>query len=199
MAIATLRSTVSAWPCSSKAITTTPAPYSRTFLALAKKSASPSFKLMELTMPLPCTHLRPASMTLHLLESTMIGMREISGSAAIRLRKRGHRGFAVEHALVHVDVEDVGAAAHLVERHVERALVVVGLDQVGELLGAGDVGALADHREVGLGRDGQRLESAEVRQRVIDRGQLARRQTLDTRSAMAGCASAWCRSSRPPR
>ena len=27
------------------------------------------------------------------------------------------RGLRVEHALVHVDVDDVGAAAHLVERH----------------------------------------------------------------------------------
>ena len=43
---------------------------------------------MLLTMPLPCRHLRPVSITLHLLLSTMIGTRAISGSLAISLRKR---------------------------------------------------------------------------------------------------------------
>jgi hypothetical protein len=52
------------------------------------KSASPSFMEMEFTMALPCTHLRPASMTLHLELSTMMGTRAISGSTASRFRKR---------------------------------------------------------------------------------------------------------------
>ncbi len=39
-------------------------------------------------MALPCTHFRPASITDHLDESIMIGTREMSGSEAIRLRKR---------------------------------------------------------------------------------------------------------------
>ncbi|MNM37802.1 hypothetical protein D3C81_485470 [compost metagenome] len=43
---------------------------------------------IELTMALPCTHFRPASMTDHFDESTMMGTREISGSEAIRFRKR---------------------------------------------------------------------------------------------------------------
>jgi hypothetical protein len=43
---------------------------------------------MLLTMPLPWMHLRPVSMTLHLLLSIMIGTRAISGSPAISLRKR---------------------------------------------------------------------------------------------------------------
>ena len=42
---------------------------------------------MEFTMPLPCRHLRPASITVHLLESTITGTREISGSDATRFRK----------------------------------------------------------------------------------------------------------------
>ncbi|MDT4874424.1 hypothetical protein D3C80_893130 [compost metagenome] len=42
---------------------------------------------MELTMPLPWMHFRPASITSHLEESIMIGTREMSGSPAIRLRK----------------------------------------------------------------------------------------------------------------
>src|SRR5436190_10752064 len=37
-------------------------------------------------MPLPCRHCRPFSSTDHFDESTMIGTRQISGSAAIRLR-----------------------------------------------------------------------------------------------------------------
>ena len=44
--------------------------------------------LIELTMALPCTQRRPASITLHLDESIMIGTREMSGSLAIRFRKR---------------------------------------------------------------------------------------------------------------
>jgi hypothetical protein len=39
-------------------------------------------------MALPCTHFRPASITLHFDESIMIGTREMSGSDAIRFRKR---------------------------------------------------------------------------------------------------------------
>ena len=43
---------------------------------------------MELTTALPCTRFRPASMIDHLEESIMTGTREMSGSAATRLRKR---------------------------------------------------------------------------------------------------------------
>ena len=39
-------------------------------------------------MPLPCRHLRPASITVHFDESIMIGTRAMSGSAATRFRKR---------------------------------------------------------------------------------------------------------------
>jgi hypothetical protein len=42
---------------------------------------------MEFTTALPCTHLRPDSITDHFEESIMIGTREMSGSAAIRLRR----------------------------------------------------------------------------------------------------------------
>ena len=56
--------------------------------AFSRKSASPSFKLMEFTTPLPCTHFNPARIVSHREESTMIGTRAISGSTAIMLRKR---------------------------------------------------------------------------------------------------------------
>ena len=52
----------------------------------------------------------------------MIGTRAISGSVAMQVEERRHRLLAVEHALVHVDVEDVGAAAHLLARDRERAV-----------------------------------------------------------------------------
>ena len=63
----------------------------------------------------------------------MIGTRAISGSVAMKFRNVGHRLLGVEHALVHVDVDDVGAAAHLLERDLRRLGVVAGLDQPGEL------------------------------------------------------------------
>ena len=82
----TFRSTVSAWPASSNAITTTPAPKSRMRRACSRKVSSPSLRLIELTTPLPCTHFRPASSTLQRELSIMIGMRATSGSVAIRFR-----------------------------------------------------------------------------------------------------------------
>src|SRR5690606_30133851 len=56
--------------------------------ACSMNAASPSFIEIELTTPLPCRHLRPASITLHFDESTITGMRAMSGSDAIRVRKR---------------------------------------------------------------------------------------------------------------
>ena len=44
--------------------------------------------LMELTTGLPWTQRSPASITLHLLESIMMGTRQMSGSEAIRFKKR---------------------------------------------------------------------------------------------------------------
>ena len=61
----------------------------------------------------------------------MIGSRATSGSVAITFRKVAHRLLAVEQVGVHVDVEDVRAAAHLLERDLDRAGEVVGLDQRG--------------------------------------------------------------------
>ena len=58
-------------------------------------------------------------MTDHFELSIMTGSRAISGSVAIRCRNCRHRALGVEQPFVHVHVEDVRAAAHLVERHVE--------------------------------------------------------------------------------
>ena len=49
------------------------------------------------------------------------------------VEERGHRLLGVEHALVHVHVDHVGAAADLVHCDADGLGVVVGLDQTGEL------------------------------------------------------------------
>ena len=69
-----------------------------------------------------------------------------------------------------------------------RGAVVAGLDQLGELGRAGDVGALADHEEVRVGPDGERLEAAPVRE-AVGRRRPARRQRRATASAMARMCS----------
>ena len=67
------------WPVSSNAMTTTAAPCFLMMRALARKSSSPSLRLMLFTMHLPWLHLRPASITWNLEESihrgTCIGVR----------------------------------------------------------------------------------------------------------------------------
>ena len=75
------------------------------------------------------------------------------------VEERGHRRFRVEHPLVHVDVEDVGAAAHLLERDRRGVGVLAVGDQPREALRSGDVGPLADQDEVRVWPDGQRLEA----------------------------------------
>ncbi len=55
-------------------------------LAWSRNGPSPSFRLIELTTPLPCTHFSPAFSTLHRELSIMTGMRATSGSVAIRFR-----------------------------------------------------------------------------------------------------------------
>ncbi len=81
------RSKLSACPFSSNAITITAAPYLLINLAWWINSASPDFKLIELTTPLPCRHCSPASITSHLELSIIMGTLAISGSEAIRFKK----------------------------------------------------------------------------------------------------------------
>mmetsp|Transcript_48871 Transcript_48871/g.135852 ORF Transcript_48871/g.135852 Transcript_48871/m.135852 type:complete len:205 (+) Transcript_48871:1503-2117(+) len=76
----TLSSYVAAWPCSSKAMMTTAAPKRWQSLACRKNSSSPTFKEMEFTMHLPCTHFRPSSITGHFEESIMKGSLATFGS-----------------------------------------------------------------------------------------------------------------------
>ena len=93
-------------------------------------ASSPSFRLIELTIGLPCTHFRPASMTVHLDESIISGTREISGSAAIRFRKRTMAASESSMAFVHVDVDDLRAVLDLLARDLERGFVSRRQDQL---------------------------------------------------------------------
>ena len=69
-----------ACPCSSKHITTTAAPYRMMSRAWLMNSSSPFFSDIELTIPFPWIHFRPAVITSHFEESIIIGTLAISGS-----------------------------------------------------------------------------------------------------------------------
>ena len=89
----------------------------------------------------------------------------------------GRRPLGVEQVGIHVDVEDVGAAAHLLERYGQRALKVVGLDQAPEAGRARNVGALADDDEAGVFVDHERLETAQRRYLAPGRNRARRQAT----------------------
>jgi hypothetical protein len=76
-----------------------------------------------------------------------------------QVEERRHRGFGVEHPFVHVDVQDVGAAAHLIDGNVCGFREVAARHQTRETFRAGDIGPLANHDEVGVRADRQGLET----------------------------------------
>ena len=86
-----------------------------------------------------------------------------------QVEERRHRLHRVEEVGVHVDVEDVRAAANLLERDLDRLLELAALDQAPEPRRARDVRPLADHDEVRLREDAERLEAAEPRQTLAFR------------------------------
>ncbi len=92
-----------------------------------------------------------------------------------QVQEAHHRAFRVEHALVHVDVDHLRAARDLLAGDVERARIVVGLDQAAELRRARHVGALADVHEQAVGPEVERLEAGEPAAR-LEHGGSPRRQ-----------------------
>ena len=80
-----------------------------------------------------------------------------------QVEERRHRLLAVQELGVHVDVEQVRAAAHLFERDVDRLLPVAALDEAPEARGARHIRPLADHHERRVVVDRERLEAAEAR------------------------------------
>ena len=165
-------------------------------VAWRMNSASPSLSEIELTTPLPCRHSRPASITRELRRVDHHRDARDVGLGGDQVQEPPHRGDAVEHALVHADVEDVGAALDLLARDRDRLVVLVVLDEATERGRAGDVRALADHDEVRLRRDRQRLEARTAACScggVRDRA--ARARPRPPRGSR-GCARGACRSSR---
>ncbi len=80
-----------------------------------------------------------------------------------------HRRLGVEHALVHVDVDDLRAVFHLLARDRQRVVVAAFEDHAGEGLGAGDVGALADVDEQRVLADVERLQPGQAHRRFEHR------------------------------
>ena len=160
-------------------------------------ASSPSFRLIELTTALPCTHFRPASITDHFDESIMIGTRATSGSEAIRFRKRHHGLLGIEHALVHVDVDDLRAVVDLLARHGNGRRVVVRFDQAAKNRRPGDVAALTDVDEQVVRTDVEWLEPGET---ALDRQCPARCAAPRHARPRRGleCVRAACHSSRRP-
>ena len=166
MQISVLRANVSAWPTSSNAITTTAAPWRRAMVASWMNFSSPSFIEIEFTTGLPCTHFRPASITVNFEEVHHDGDAGDVGLGGDEVEERHHRGFGIQQALVHVDVDDLGAVLDLVARHRQRCGVIAGGDQFAEFRRAGDVGALADVDKRDRGRQFERLEAGEPQARL---------------------------------
>ena len=175
--ISTFRSTVSACPCSSNAMTTAAAP----------NRGSPRLLEERLLALLQRDRVHDALA----LQAAQAGLEGGEARAvdhdrqARRLRlgreqveERRHRLLGVEQVGVHVHVEQVRPAAHLLERDVDGALEVVRLDQAPEPRRAGHVRPLADDDEAGVRPDDERLEPGEARQaRTL--GHAARRKPLD--------------------
>ncbi len=75
----------------------------------------------------------------------MKGTFATSGSLPSNCREARHGHDAVDHALVHADVENVCAVLDLLTGHAHRLFVFAGLDEFRELGRTSHVGPLADH------------------------------------------------------
>ena len=82
--------------------------------------------------------------------------------AAQQLQITGHGRDAVDHALIHADVENVGPILDLLTGHADRLFVFAFLDQLGEFGRTSHVGPFADEDEdAGLLRE--RLRAGETK------------------------------------
>ncbi len=93
--------------------------------------------------------------------------------------EKAHHGFlGLEHPLVHVDVDHLGAVLDLLERYLQGGGVVLFLDQSLEASRACDVGTLTDVDEQRIVLDVERLQARQTAGSAAVRN-LARGQVLD--------------------
>jgi hypothetical protein len=91
-------------------------------LAWCLNASTPSFSEIELTMPLPWMHLRPGLDHLPLRAVDHDRHARDLGLGRDEVQEAHHRGLAVEHGLVHVDVDDLRAVLDLLARDRQRLL-----------------------------------------------------------------------------
>src|SRR5207245_11272832 len=70
---------------------------------------------------------------------------------------------------IHVHVENVRAALHLLARHGQRTIEIVAENQFRELWRTGDVRSLTDDNEAHLRSDIERLETGKLERRALSR------------------------------
>ena len=66
------------------------------------------------------------------------------GLGGDQVEEPDHRGLGIQHALVHVDINNLRAIVDLILRDLQCRLVVLLSDEAGKFCGAGHVGALAN-------------------------------------------------------
>ena len=116
------------------------------------------------------------------------------GLAGQQLQIARHGGDAVDHALVHADVEDVGAVLHLLPRYADRFFVFAFLHQLGKAGRTGHVGPLADH-DVDAGLLGEGLRSRETQR--LGGYFVSRASAKFTRSSTLTRVSRWAQRALP--
>ncbi len=115
------------------------------------------------------------------------------GFRSDEVQERHHRLLRIEHALVHVDVDDLRTVLDLLPGDLHGVRVIVGFDQLAEYRRAGDVGALADIDEQVVWSDRDRLEPRQPAA-YGNRRDLPRRLVVDDAAqfpdVIGGCAAA---------
>ena len=121
--------------------------------------------------------------------------------AADQIQEAGHGRLRVDHPFVHVHVEKVRAALHLLTRHSERAVEIVRENQLRKLRRSRDVGALADDNEAELRRNVQRFESGKSQNHVVAGVSFHRHAVRISASVSPAleCDPALCRNNHLPR
>ena len=79
-----------------------------------------------------------------------------------QVEETNHRRFGVEHPLIHVDIDDLRAAFHLLTGDVQRLAVFLFFDQALKLRRTGNVGTLADVHKQAVVADVQRLKAGKA-------------------------------------